>query len=333
VEGGALTLRLHGDALVGDDELDFAVNVWPAERPEPLQRELERALRGTRYPSELEAREAIGARHGRAADEVLAANGACDVFWLLAHALRPARAACIHPSFTEPEAALRGVGARVTRVLRHPDDWSLDPAQVPDDAELVLLGNPNNPTGGLDPGERILGLLRPGRVVVVDESFMDFARDEESLASVDAPGLVVVRSLTKLWSLAGVRAGYALADRMLVARLAAQRQPWSVNAVACAALRWCAHDRATPVRVAADVAAARDALVASLDGVRVWPSTANFLLLQVDDGPAVVAGLRARRIAVRPCLSFPGLDDRYIRIAVRGEPDDSALAAALGELL
>jgi histidinol-phosphate/aromatic aminotransferase/cobyric acid decarboxylase-like protein len=326
-------LRLHGDELVRPGDLDFAVNVWPGPRAPALERELDEALRGTRYPDQREARDGIAARHRRSPADVLLLNGACELFWLLAHALRPTRAACVHPSFTEPEAALRAVGADVAHVLRDPDRWSFDPAAVPADAEVVVLGNPNNPTGALDPSGTILELVRPGRVVVVDESFMDFAGERESLAGAAVPGILVVRSLTKLWSLAGIRAGYALGEPELVETLGAQRQPWSVNAVACAALCWCAGDDETPARVAAEVAAAREALLAALDGVRVWPSAANFLLLRAADGPAVVAGLRERGISVRPAASFPGLDDGYFRIAVRGQPDDSVLAAALAELL
>jgi histidinol-phosphate/aromatic aminotransferase/cobyric acid decarboxylase-like protein len=327
-----MTLRLHGDTLVRPGELDFAVNVWPGPRPTGLERELRRALRGTSYPAQHEAREAIAARHGCSADEVLLLNGACELFWLLAHSLRPTRAACVHPSFTEPEAALRAVGTEVERVFRESGRWSFDPALVPADAEVVVLGNPNNPTGALDPAATILEVLRPERIVVVDESFMDFAGDRESLGGAVRPGLLVVRSLTKLWSLAGIRAGYALGEPELVGLLDAQRQPWSVNAAACAALRWCARDHEAPARVAAEVAAARAALLASLAGKRVWPSAANFLLVRVPDGPAVVEGLRRRGIAVRPAASFPGLDADYFRIAVRGEPDDSALVAALAEV-
>ncbi len=84
---------------------------------------------------------------------------------------------------------------------------------MPRDADLVVVGNPNNPTGSLDPAATVAGLARPGRVLVVDEAFMELTPDEaESLAGRrDLPGLVVVRSLTKLWGLAGLRAGYVLA--------------------------------------------------------------------------------------------------------------------------
>jgi histidinol-phosphate aminotransferase len=299
--------------------LDFAVNVWPGERPPGLRRAIAAALDDERYPREDEARTAIAARHGRSPEEVLLLNGACEGFWLLAHALRPRHAVCVHPSFTEPEAALRAAGTEVVHALREPDAWALPP--VPD-TDVVVVGNPNNPTGTLDRADALVGLAP---LVLVDESFMDFVPGEpESLAGRLEPGLVVVRSLTKLWSLAGLRAGYLLAEPELVERLAGQRQPWSVNAAACAALAWCAGDRETPARVAAEVADAREQLLAGLvaRGVRAWPGAANFLLLERE--------LRLDGIAVRPCGSFPGLDDSFTRIAVRRPHENALLLEAIG---
>jgi histidinol-phosphate/aromatic aminotransferase/cobyric acid decarboxylase-like protein len=333
----ASSLRLHGDAVGAPGMLDFAVNVWPGERPAALRAALLEALDDPRYPDDRAAREAVAARHARRPDEVLPLNGACEGFWLLAHALRPRVAACVHPSFTEPEAALRACDAEVLHVARDPCDWSFDPAAVPARAEVVVVGNPNNPTGGLDPPEATLALLRPGRLVVVDESFMDFVPELAwSLASARQDGLVVVRSLTKLWSLAGIRAGYLLAAPALVAALEAQRQPWSVNALALAAMAVCAHDAATPRRVTAQVAAARAELLAALhglSGVTAWPSAANFVLIEVPDGSAVVAALRDVGIAVRPAASFPGLSYDHIRLAVRRPDENQRLVNALAEAL
>jgi histidinol-phosphate/aromatic aminotransferase/cobyric acid decarboxylase-like protein len=327
-------LRFHGDQLAGPGTLDFAVNVWPGGRPRRLRRALHRALLAETYPDESAAVTAIARRFRRPRAEVLPTNGAGEAFWLLAHALRPRHAACVHPSFTEPEAALRQVGAKVTRVFRRESDWSLDPTAVPDDADLVVLGNPNNPTGNVDSPGAIAPLARPGRLLVVDEAFIDFVRRRgSSLAERrDVPGLVVVRSLTKLWSLAAIRAGFLLGPAELVSTLAESRQPWSVNALACAALEACANDRTTQKRVARDVAAARAELTRRLEAlpdVHVWPSEANYLLLEVTDGPATINALRAEGIVVRPAASFPGLGPNHLRVAVRLPEDNARLAAAL----
>lgn len=333
-------LRVHGDRHAEPGLLDFAVNIWPGARPGWLRDVLVGALDEERYPDERPAVAAIAGRHERPPEEVLLLNGACEGFWLLAHALRPRVAACVHPSFTEPEAALRAVGAEIHRVQRRPDVWALAPADVPAAAQVIVTANPNNPTGTLDGAEAAEALARDGRVTVVDESFMEFVPGEpESVAARgDLPGLVVVRSLTKAWTLPGVRAGYLLASADLVERLTAARQPWSVNALACAALEHCAADSETPARVSAEVAACRADLLArlaALTGVRAWTSAANFVLIEVPPGRggAVVAGLRDRGIAVRPCQTFPGLTADHVRIAVRHPPEHARLAAALGALL
>jgi L-threonine-O-3-phosphate decarboxylase len=333
-------LRLHGDTMVGPGQLDFAVNVMPDGPPPWLRRALESALdRAAAYPDERPAAEALAARHGRPTDQVACVNGSAEAFWLLATALRPAHAVVVHPSFTEPEAALRAGGHPVERVCRDLERFTVDPTAVPDAADLVVLGNPNNPTGTLDPAATLAQLARPGRVLVVDEAFMELTPGEaESLAGrTDLPGLVVVRSLTKLWGLAGIRAGYLLAPADVAAALRAIRQPWSVNGPACAALAAWAQQGADHVpRVVHQLAAAREQLaadLAALPDVRVWPSAANFLLLRVPDGPAVRAGLAACGVAVRPCDSFPSLTADHLRVAVRGHAENQRLVDALRKAL
>ncbi len=340
--------------MVGPGQLDFAVNVVAGGPPPWLRRELAAALdQAGAYPDERATANALAARHGRAAGEVVATNGSAEAFWLLAGTLRPARAVVVHPSFTEPEAALRAAGNPVERAWRDPAPgpdgfgFALDPDSVPDAADLVVVGNPNNPTGTLDPAATLAKLARPGRILVVDEAFMEFDGPQapQSLTGrADLPGLVVVRSLTKLWALAGVRAGYVLAPPPVAAALRAARQPWSVNALALAALVAWARDEggaasAYAAATARRVAVARGQLaaaLASLSGVRVWPSAANFLLLRVPTvpgGAAVRAGLAARGIAVRRADTFPGLTPDHLRVAVRGPADNQRLVAALAGIL
>jgi histidinol-phosphate aminotransferase len=332
-------LRLHGDTMTPAGHLDFAVNVAPSAPPAWLREALVAALdRAGAYPNEAPAVAALAERHRRTPAEVVVLGGSAEAFWLLAAALHPRRPVVVHPSFTEPEAALRALGHPVQRAFRDPGEFTLDPAAVPADADLVVVGNPNNPTGTLDPAETLAGLARPGRVLVVDEAFMPFCPGEpESLTGrPDLPGLVVVRSLTKLWAIAGLRAGYLLAPHDLAAALRGCRQPWSVNSLALIALAACARDATTPARVAAEVAAARAELtagLAELPGVRVWPSAANFLLLRVPNGPAVHAALAARRIAVRRADTFPGLGADHLRVAVRRPDDNHRLLAALADTL
>ena len=325
-------LRHHGDAEVHAGLLDLAVNVRGDAPPAWLLSRLERSLKQlAAYPDPAFATQTVARRHDRDVDEVLVTAGAAEAFVLVARALQPRHAVCIHPSFTEPEAALRAAGHEVDRVVLEPP-YVLDPALVPDDADLVVLGNPTNPTGVLH--ERVSELCRPGRVTVVDEAFMDAIPGEPgSLASRRLPGLVVTRSLTKTWALAGLRVGYLLAEPELVRRLHDAQPLWSVSTPALAALDVCLGRG--PVkqaeRDAAAVAHERTRLEQGLTalGVEVSPgSVAPYLLCRVPGRPDVRDALRDKGIAVRRGDTFPGLSAEHWRPAVRsGEATDALLAA------
>ena len=212
---------------------------------------LDEALRASlddvdRYPDPAEAERALARRHGRQPEEVLATAGAAEAFGLIARFRDWRRPVVIHPQFTEPDVALTTAGhapEHVTLDAEH--GFALDPDAIPADADLVVIGNPTNPTSILHPDAAIRALLKPARTVVVDEAFMDAVPDERnSLAAIRAPGLIVVRSLTKLWSIPGIRAGYVLAEPDVIAALRDLQPPWSASTPALAAMIACASDEA-----------------------------------------------------------------------------------------
>ena len=328
-------LRHHGDQEVGPGLVDLAVNVRGSAPPAWLQQVLVDAVpRLAAYPSPDAATTAVAARHGRRQEEVLVTAGAAEAFVLLARALRPRRAVCAHPSFTEPEAALRAAGHDVERVVLAPP---FDDVQVPDDADLVVVGNPTNPTGVL---HDLAHLCRPGRTTVVDEAFLDAVPGEPgSLAGHgDLPGLVVVRSLTKTWALAGLRVGYVLAAPATVAALREVQPLWSVGTLSLAALEACSAPPAVAEAAAASVLVAQErcrleGLLVGL-GVEVVPgSRAPFLLCRVAGRPEVRDRLRAHGVAVRRGDTFPGLGPDWFRVAVRDRSSSDRLVQALWALL
>ncbi|MDQ3886117.1 MAG: Rv2231c family pyridoxal phosphate-dependent protein CobC [Actinomycetota bacterium] len=332
-------LRHHGDVDAAPGLVDFAVNVRAAAPPPWLRARLAEAVdRLGRYPSAAEdaaAREAVAARHGREPAHVLVLGGAAEGFALLP-ALTPRLAALVHPSFTEPEVALRTAGIPLVRVLTD-DCHRLRPERVPEDADLVVLGNPTNPTSVRHPAATVRALARPGRVLVVDEAFADTEPGEvESLAGdAGVPGLVVLRSLTKTWALPGLRAGYALGEPSLLAQLAAPRPPWPVSSLVLEAVRACS----TPAAVAEATAAAAEmvghrrwmvAELSAVPGVQVHtPAAAPYLLLRVPDGERVRTALRRDGIAVRRAATFPGLTPDHLRVAVRPPEVAAVLVDAL----
>lgn len=329
-------LRRHADMLVRPGDADHAVGVLAGGPPAWLRAILEEALATgvDRYPDEHAAVAALAALHGRRPEEIVPTNGAAEALWLLPAALRPALAACVHPVFTEGEAALRAHDVPVVRVLREPArGFALDPAAVPAGADLVLVGNPAAASGTLAPAAAILALRRPGRTVVVDEAFMDLVDGESGTLVRDAPAdVIVVRSLTKSLAVPGVRAGYAVAAPALAERLRAVRPAWSVNALALAALAGAATRPDALADAARRATTEREDLASRLRAIarlRTWPASANYCLVEVPDGPRVIAALRAQAIAVRPAASFPGLGAGHLRITARAPEENARLADAL----
>jgi cobyrinic acid a,c-diamide synthase len=328
-------LRHHGDREVGEGLVDFAVNVYDGPRPGWLNDALRASLDEVgRYPDPTEAERAIARHHGREPEEVLATAGAAEAFGLIARLRDWTRPVVIHPQFTEPDVALTTAGHTPEHViLDAARRFALDPDLIPDDADLVVIGNPTNPTSVLHPEATIRRLLRPGRTVVVDEAFMDAVPAERhSLTAVRAPGLIVVRSLTKLWSIPGIRAGYILAEPDVLTALRELQPPWSASTPALAAMVACQSDDARTEQDARAkrIERERATLVTGLTdlGIEIAGTpSAPFVLAHV--GPGVHGRLRDAGYAVRRCDTFPGLDGSWVRIAVRSADVTAKLIAAL----
>ncbi len=328
-------LHHHGDVDALPGLVDLAVNVRPGTPPRWLSQRLA-TVDLARYPDQDAAVKAVAARHGRSCGEVLLTAGAAEAFVLIARALQPRHPVVIHPQFTEPELALRAAGHDVRRVVLAPP-FTLDARLVPEDADLVVVGNPTNPTSVLHHREAVRALVRPHRLVVVDEAFADCDPGEPHSLTNDQ-SVLVVRSLTKTWGLAGLRAGYLLAGVGVIERLRAAQPPWPVSALALEACVACS----APAAVAEAGAWARSLgtqrahlteLLDALPGVEVVANARGSFVLVRTRRPGIWNPLRDKGFAVRRGDTFPGLGPEWIRIAVRDEQTSASFAQALEEAI
>lgn len=318
--------------------LDFAVNVRADQPPSWLvDRLVARVADLGVYPSDADeqrARAAVAARHTRGAHEVALLAGAAEGFALLP-GLASRSAALIAPSFTEPEVALAAAGVPFGHVVLAPP-YHLADGAVPDAADLVVVGNPTNPTSVLHSREQIAALRRPGRIVVVDEAFADAVPGEaQSLAAEALPDVVVLRSLTKTWALAGLRVGYALGPAELLEKMTARRAHWPLGTlqleaiIACSAPEAVAEAERGAQRLRRLRAEMVDGLISI--GVDVVDGCAPFVLFAVEDAELMRKRLDGKGIAVRRCDTFVGLDGQFLRAAVR--PEWPVLVDAIAEVM
>jgi len=277
------------------------------------------------------------------------ANGSTELIYLLPRLLPGARGLIIAPAFSEYSQALKRAGWQTEHLLLSPGDGfalSLEKLaeKLAEGFDLLFLCNPANPTGALLPVkiiEEILRLCRSaGTFLVLDEAFMDFCEVESAKGLIaESGGGIVLRSMTKFYAIPGLRLGYAVGHVDVIRQCAGQLEPWSVNTpaqVAGVASLASADYRERTLR---NVSRERDALaqgLADMPGLATFPSAANYLLVEMRNG--VTAGeLRSRllekRMLIRDCSNFQGLDGHYFRVAVRTGEENRRLLDALGEVL
>ena len=340
-------LHYHGDRDLAEGLVDLAVNVRLSGPPDWLSAIINTVTADlAAYPNTDAATKAIAATHGVGVDQVLPTAGGAEAFTLIARAFRAEQPLIIHPQFTEPEAALLAAGHHPQRlILSSVAGFQLNPGAVPPESDLIMIGNPTNPTSVLYPAALINSLRQEERIVVVDEAFMDCVPGEtETVISDDMAGLLVLRSLTKTWGLAGLRAGYVIGDPRLIAALRRQQPPWSVSTPALAAMVACLAPEARndTALAAKEIVQRRAYLVEQLASVGlsvVGQPQASFVLVDTSGARGMHEpgwlrlALRDHGFAVRRGETFPGLGADWIRIAVREPEITDQLAAALGRLV
>jgi threonine-phosphate decarboxylase len=286
--------------------------------------------------------------HGVDPAQVIVANGSNELIYAIARAFAGRRAAIVEPTFTEYLRATLTAHGTVDHWL--PEEPSFQPQPFdPEGPQLVWLGNPNNPTGRRWSREVLISWMEafPATHFVVDEAFLPFQADEEAQSVIPVldrlPNAVVLRSVTKVYTLPGLRLGYAVLSPRQAERLRPQLAPapWSVNSLAQVAGLVALQDAPFLARTRAWLPAARDQLREQLAGLHAdldpIPSEANFLLLRLKANGLTADRLTRRLgehgVAIRDASNFVGLDDRFIRVAVRTAADHEALLDALRRVL
>jgi L-threonine-O-3-phosphate decarboxylase len=362
--GGNLAWAAALAGCLPDAIVDFSASISPLGPPKSAIAAIQSQIGNLRHypdPDYSDLRFALGNFHQLPPEWILPGNGSAELLTLAGRELAElAATVLITPAFGDYYRTLAAYNAKVLEctLLSAENRFLLAVAGLEQRAELqslfspldsalltnsaLLLNNPHNPTGKLFTREAILPYLEQFALVVVDEAFMDFVPPDEEQSLIDLvqeyENLVVLRSLTKFYSLPGLRLGYAIAHPNRLRKWQLWRDPWPVNTLAAAAAVAALQDIEFQQQTWHWLPPARQQLfqaLASIPGLQPQLSAANFLLVETQQSSLQLQQLllQKHQILIRDCLSFKELGDRFFRLAVRSDSDNQRLVTALNLVL
>ena len=329
--------------------LDFSANINPYGTPQAVKEAVAESVDALRcYPDPYcrSLVRAIGAFEGVAENRVFCGNGAAELIFSCCMALRPQKALVLSPCFSEYETALKVFGAQVDHyLLKEQEDFALTEAFLPVlnrfDGEMLMLCNPNNPTGQVTDRtlmEKILEICqKKGIFLFIDECFLDLTLGGEDITMKpyleEYRGLFLLKAFTKSYGMAGLRLGYCLSsNQQLLKTMGSQTQPWNVSIPAQAA-GIAALGETEFVKAANDlIHTQRPQMEQALQnlGFRVIPSRTNYILFF--SPTELREPLLHKGIQIRSCANYPGLGEGWYRVAVKLPEENRKLMEALGEI-
>lgn len=331
---GGNVFRLERDGKI--NILDYSSNINPLGVPESFKEAVINnfsILEKYPDPEYVELREAIGDYNGISSKNVVVGNGATEILFLYMKAIKVKSAMIVSPTFAEYERALKVSGAQVSYFeLKESENFKIDVDRLLEeiqDEELVVICNPNNPTGrfiSLEDIDKIsLVLDKKGKKLFVDEAFIEFIDNWTDKTSIllKRKNIFILRALTKFFALPGVRLGYGLCyDTELLKKISSIREPWSVNSFAELAGKVMLKDegyiKATELWIEEEKKWFHDELK-NIKNIKPYKTESNFILIKllsmnsknfrdkmIDEG-----------IVVRDASNFKFLNESFVRLAVK----------------
>ena len=345
-----MTKHIHGgDVYKYNHCLDFSANCNPLGTPQSVKQAIIDCVDDLGdYPRVGcgPLREAIASYEHTRKEYLICGNGAADLIFSLCRAQNPKKALLLAPTFAEYEQALRATGCEICYYKkREATGFQLEEDFLDllnEDIDMVFLCSPDNPTGKLIDRSMLWKILARcetyGIRMVLDECFIDFA-ENAATASILADTkrwrtLFILRSLTKMHAIPGIRIGYAVtSDMEFLEKMEQSRQPWSVSIPAQAAGMASLKERMRVKRTCDFTNRERIWMENELDklGITHYPSDANFILMR--SGINLYEKLKKQKILVRDCSNYKGLGEGYYRVCMRQRGDNQKLIDALGEIL
>ncbi|MEK4298372.1 threonine-phosphate decarboxylase CobD [Oceanobacillus sp. FSL W8-0428] len=326
--------------------IDFSVNINPLGAPKVLQEkwgEWFTAINDYPDPYAKTLMEELAEQENISAEHLLAGNGAAEIITLVARYLAGSKVAVVHPAFSEYAAACRNEGCEVVEIVLAAPEWNLEVSALADKlhgVKAVFLCNPNNPTGIHYSRETVEALIEVCKstdtLCIIDEAFYDFLAEPVTYIEkvLHQQHVLIIRSLTKMYSIAGLRLGFLAGDPELLQKIGRTKPHWSVNALAMKAGVACLQDESHTVETRRFIAAERTAIFQELKmlGFEHSSSQLNFYLLRdpsLSTQEQLFHYLLKQGLVLRHTENFPGIEGKWLRVAVKQPGANKILLEAL----
>lgn len=342
-------LHIHGgDVYRYPHVLDFSANCNPYGMPEGVKKAAKDAVEKAECYPDVECsrlRKALALEEEIPYEQIICGNGAADLIFGLALALKPKKALLLAPSFAEYQQALQAVGCEIRYHYLQKEEGFIPNQSFIDaiekDTDVVFFCNPNNPTGVLKNLEYVQSIAEKcrqcGAFLVLDECFTDFLEDPKSYTMKpflkEYPGLFLVRAFTKKYAMAGLRLGYGFcSDSKILAQMRAVMQPWNVSVIAQAAGEAALKERTYVEETLGKIRKERKFLLRELEKreFQIYGSEANYIFFQGSEG--LREKCLEKGVSIRDCSNYEGLGNGYYRIAVRREEENERLLKVFDEI-
>lgn len=330
-----------------EELLDFSANINPLGLPDSIKRNWGQFMQGLEQypdPKASNLKEKLANREGIAASQLIIGNGGSELISLVGRLLAGKRVLIVQPAFSEYESVCRTNKAEVSYFLLE-ENWEMDILALKkrlSHVDALFLCNPSNPTGAFYDKGIIRVILEECKkqhcTLIIDEAFYDFVPGYESLVPLvkeDSP-LIILRSLTKMFSIPGLRLGYAMASPETIKELSSYQPHWSVNSIALKVGELCIEEEAYIEKTLEYIMLERKGLVEFYknNDFIVSASKVNFYLLrdphQTDQYP-LFQFLLQKGIVPRHTFNFPGLEGRWLRFAIKSIEENKTLMEVLQE--
>lgn len=334
------------------DILDYSSNINPLGVPESLKKAIQENFSVLeKYPdiNYMELREKIGKYNNISKDNVIVGNGATEVLFLYMKVLKPENVLIVAPTFAEYERALKTVESKIDFFeLREKDNFVIDISELKEKSknyDLVVICNPNNPTGKFISLDKIDDLNRylekNGTKLFLDESFIEFKKgwDKETALNLKSKNIFILRALTKFFALPGIRLGYGLTyDKNIILKINEIREPWSVNAFADLAGKIILDDSPYIEKTEKWIEEERKFFIDELkkiDRIKVYDTETNFVLIKFKTMTAEIFRNKMieKNILVRNASNFKFLNEYFVRLAIKDREKNIKVLESIKEVV